>query len=310
MASIAEPQSSSVHDLFAQQPQSILLASLDDLVINDQANRAFIPPNSFPNLSEYLNQVGYESFVTNPIPPTKKLLCKIIRKRNIASGIFASGYPYYELYIEGTTGLQKVFFLSAIKKTTKQAKSKYWISSNRFESYDHFKNGIMGAVYSNFMGTIFRIYREQKAKKFKKELAVVTYEHNFLGFRGPRKMTLIMPSMKLCDQNDDLQSSIDLYEKYKNESLIHKQDLLVLKNKMPQWNEETQSYVLNFHGRVSQASVKNFQIVHAQHDQEYIILQFGRVGTDTFTMDIQYPMSMLMGFALAMSSFDEKRLCE
>ena len=25
---------------------------------------------------------------------------------------------------------------------------------------------------------------------------------------------------------------------------------------------ETQSYVLNFHGRVTQASVKNFQIVH------------------------------------------------
>jgi hypothetical protein len=28
------------------------------------------------------------------------------------------------------------------------------------------------------------------------------------------------------------------------------------------WNEETQSYVLNFHGRVTQASVKNFQIIH------------------------------------------------
>jgi len=25
---------------------------------------------------------------------------------------------------------------------------------------------------------------------------------------------------------------------------------------------DTQSYVLNFHGRVTQASVKNFQIVH------------------------------------------------
>ena len=25
---------------------------------------------------------------------------------------------------------------------------------------------------------------------------------------------------------------------------------------------ETQSYVLNFHGRVTQASVKNFQVVH------------------------------------------------
>jgi hypothetical protein len=32
---------------------------------------------------------------------------------------------------------------------------------------------------------------------------------------------------------------------------------------------ETQSYVLNFHGRVTQASVKNFQIVH-DNDGKYI----------------------------------------
>lgn len=40
-------------------------------------------------------------------------------------------------------------------------------------------------------------------------------------------------------------------------------DLVELHNKTPIWNEETQSYVLNFHGRVTQASVKNFQIVHS-----------------------------------------------
>ena len=38
--------------------------------------------------------------------------------------------------------------------------------------------------------------------------------------------------------------------------------LIELSNKTPVWNDDTQSYVLNFHGRVTQASVKNFQIVH------------------------------------------------
>ena len=38
--------------------------------------------------------------------------------------------------------------------------------------------------------------------------------------------------------------------------------LIELHNKRPVWNDDTQSYVLNFHGRVTQASVKNFQIVH------------------------------------------------
>lgn len=39
-------------------------------------------------------------------------------------------------------------------------------------------------------------------------------------------------------------------------------DLIELHNKAPAWNQESQSYVLNFRGRVTKASVKNFQIVH------------------------------------------------
>jgi len=50
-------------------------------------------------------------------------------------------------------------------------------------------------------------------------------------------------------------------------------DLIELHNKTPQWNEETQSYVLNFHGRVTQASVKNFQIVH-DNDGELILFNY------------------------------------
>ena len=33
---------------------------------------------------------------------------------------------------------------------------------------------------------------------------------------------------------------------------------------------ETQSYVLNFHGRVTQASVKNFQIVHDNDGKDLV----------------------------------------
>lgn len=38
-------------------------------------------------------------------------------------------------------------------------------------------------------------------------------------------------------------------------------NLIEMHNKAPVWNDDSQSYVLNFHGRVTQASVKNFQIV-------------------------------------------------
>lgn len=46
-------------------------------------------------------------------------------------------------------------------------------------------------------------------------------------------------------------------------------DLIELHNKTPSWNDDTQSYVLNFHGRVTQASVKNFQIVHDSDGESF-----------------------------------------
>lgn len=58
------------------------------------------------------------------------------------------------------------------------------------------------------------------------------------------------------------------------ETLLTRQDngntenLVILNNKSPSWNEQTQSYVLNFHGRVTQASVKNFQIVHPDNGEK------------------------------------------
>lgn len=46
------------------------------------------------------------------------------------------------------------------------------------------------------------------------------------------------------------------------------ESVIELHNKTPVWNDDTQSYVLNFHGRVTQASVKNFQIIH-DNDRKY-----------------------------------------
>ncbi|PKA63884.1 Tubby-like F-box protein 5 [Apostasia shenzhenica] len=71
---------------------------------------------------------------------------------------------------------------------------------------------------------------------------------------------------------------------------------LVLKNKAPRWHEQLQCWCLNFKGRVTVASVKNFQLVAAvdsSHDippteQEKVILQFGKIGKDIFTMDYRF----------------------
>lgn len=102
---------------------------------------------------------------------------------------------------------------------------------------------------------------------------------------------------------------------------------LVLKNKAPRWHEQLQCWCLNFRGRVTVASVKNFQLIAAtqppppssapapasqpaQSDHDKIILQFGKVGKDMFTMDYRYPLSAFQAFAICLSSFDTKLACE
>ncbi len=42
----------------------------------------------------------------------------------------------------------------------------------------------------------------------------------------------------------------------------------------------------------------------------YVIMQFGRVSDNCFSMDYQFPMSAVQAFAIALSSFDGKLLCE
>jgi len=86
-------------------------------------------------------------------------------------------------------------------------------------------------------------------------------------------MTVILPGMTQAQERvrvipGGMQDT--LLESFKTRNM---NNLIVLHNKTPVWNEETQSYVLNFHGRVTHASVKNFQVVH-DSDSKFIFLSF------------------------------------
>jgi hypothetical protein len=82
--------------------------------------------------------------------------------------------------------------------------------------------------------------------------------------------------------------------------------LLAMQNRPPWWNIELGSFVLNFGGRVSVASVKNFQLCD-RNDQGTIMLQFGRIqGRHSFTMDYQHPLTAVQAFSIAISSLQSK----
>jgi hypothetical protein len=99
------------------------------------------------------------------------------------------------------------------------------------------------------------------------------------------------------NQNDDGEVLSDIQDNF---------GLLSLQNRPPWWNAELGAFVLNFGGRVSVASVKNFQLCD-RNDNEDIMLQFGRIkGRHLFTMDFSYPLSPVQAFAVAISSLQSK----
>ncbi|XP_050821710.1 tubby-related protein 3 isoform X3 [Gopherus flavomarginatus] len=228
--------------------------------------------------------------------------------------------PYSESERPSSATSQKsaTTFLLAGRKRKKSKTSNYLIS---IDPTDLSREGesFIGKLRSNLMGTKFTVYDHgvspgkaqgliEKAHT-RQELAAICYETNVLGFKGPRKMSVIIPGMNMNHKRIPIRPRNEhesLLSKWQNKNL---ENLIELHNKAPVWNDDTQSYVLNFHGRVTQASVKNFQIVH-ENDPDYIVMQFGRVAEDVFTLDYNYPLCALQAFAIGLSSFDSKLACE
>ncbi|XP_071065476.1 tubby-related protein 2 isoform X3 [Dasypus novemcinctus] len=254
-----------------------------------------------------------EAYVLRPALRSRTVQCRISRdKRGVDKGMF----PFYYLYLEAADG--RKHFLLAGRKRKRSKTSNYLIS---LDPTDLSRDGdnFVGKVRSNVLGTKFTIFDNGvnpdrknfvlESARIREELGAVCYETNVLGFRGPRKMTVIIPGIDAQNQR------ISVQPQNEQETLLSRlqrganQGLVLLQNKAPSWSDESGAYVLNFHGRVTRASVKNFQIVHPD-DPDYLVLQFGRVAPDTFTMDFRFPLCPLQAFAICLSSFDGKLACE
>ncbi|XP_038717970.1 tubby-like F-box protein 5 [Tripterygium wilfordii] len=203
------------------------------------------------------------------------------------------------------------------------------------------------AVQSNY-GALFKVHSNQvypRVSASNCRVGTISYELNILRTRGPRRMqctmhaipfsaiqeggtaptpvefpncqALHLPSSPVLEGNKQFVgfSSTCLSEQQES---VRRTDPLVLKNKAPRWHEQLQCWCLNFKGRVTVASVKNFQLVAATDscenvpaaEQEKVILQFGKIGKDIFTMDYRYPLSAFQAFTICLSSFDTKPACE
>lgn len=250
-----------------------------------------------------------EKFVMEPAPQGVTVKCRVTRDQR---GMDKSLYPLYYLHLDN----EKKTFLLAGRKRKKSTTSNYLIS---IDATDLSRGGenFVGKLRSNLMGTKFTVFdnavNPEKAlpdmSNARQELAGIIYETNVLGIKGPRRMTVIIPGMSKDNERVPLRPRNEcdgLLIRFQNRRM---ENLIELHNKTPVWNEETASHVLNFNGRVTQASIKNFQIVHNK-DLDYVVMQFGRIADDIFTLDYNYPLCAVQAFAIALSSFDGKIACE
>uniref|UniRef100_A0A3B3ZMI0 Tubby C-terminal domain-containing protein n=1 Tax=Periophthalmus magnuspinnatus TaxID=409849 RepID=A0A3B3ZMI0_9GOBI len=253
-----------------------------------------------------------EKFALRPAPKEVTIQCRVTRdRRGMEKGMF----PTYYLHLEKDDG--KRVFLMAGRKRKKCKTANYLISTDP-TNLSRNTNSYIGKLRSNVLGTKFTVYDggENPEKKpfikesesVRQELAAICYETNVLGFKGPRKMTVIIPGM-IDDERVSIAPKNELETLLTRHANHNTDQLITLINKCPSWNEQTHSYVLNFHGRVTQASVKNFQIIHPDNE-DYIVMQFGRVAEDVFSMDYSYPLCALQAFAITLSAFDSKLACE
>jgi tubby-related protein 1 len=282
--------------------------------------------------------VGYES-----------LKCYIRRKK---TGTFIKANKY-EMFLE-----QGNRFLMSASKSSKASKSSNYIISADPNGAQRDGPDFLGKLRSNFVGTQFVLYDDGlnpkkviagsgRQVRVRREHAAVIYATNVMGTKGPRKMAVHVPKTHPDGSVEPFQPRTDAFsdpgslvmqggenardnspgppswqpassEPAIEQTLSFSDELC---NRPPRWmGGEVGAYVLNFEGRVTMASVKNFQLIRKtdlpaelsgqKRNNGNVLLQFGRVGKDRFNVDIRYPMTPFQAFGIILSSFDGKMACE
>ncbi|KAG1367908.1 tubby-like F-box protein 1 [Cocos nucifera] len=268
--------------------------------------------------------ITFPSSLKQPGPRDSPIQCFI--KRNKKNSTF---YLYLSLT---QTFMDKGKFLLAARRFRHGAHTEYILSLDA-DDLSQGSKAYMGKLRSDFLGTKFTIYdsrppydgakaaSSRASRRFASkqispqvsssnfEVGQVSYKFNLLKSRGPRRMhcTLQCLSAQEIAEDDSMKS------KGQNPG-----GSVVLRNKAPRWHEHLQCWCLNFHGRVTVASVKNFQLVAITDpsqpwgigDGDTVLLQFGKVGDDMFTMDYRQPLSAFQAFAICLTSFGTKFACE
>lgn len=285
------------------------------------------PPRPFAIASiedvDFGDPAATRALLMGPCPRRDGVVQLVIRRNK---GLKNALSPEYRVYLRSGSGETETFLMTSKKRTFASKTSSYLISMSR-NDHDKRSENVLGKLRSNFLGTEYVIYDGGKNPEFddayydesngsgevRRELGAVLYAPSTaLGAKSPRKMTVCISRV-----DDESGEPLRVWQPRTNGSdedrLIpavkearEEDKIFCFRNKPPTWSDEAGAYVLNFNGRVTMASVKNFQLLNGEEQ----VLQFGRVGKDEFSVDVKWPLSLFQAFAVCLSSFDSKLGCD
>ena len=269
----------------------IKYASDGSLLRNETTGGKILKPMSF------INKAHRQGLRTDLVQ------CVIIRDRTGMTG--GRLFPTYELINEVT------------KKTILLAKK---MNLNRTSNY-HFFDMTRGAAGSKLTKKSGNYLGKLRAKNGSRteyvllsknsvshdELAAVMFDRLSIFEQlkegsQPRKMIVALPPLDTEDcpipqpMVEGGNSMIGSLYSSKKDFKMH-----YLETKEPVF--ENGNFRLNFGGRVTIPSVKNYQLVYS-HDVNEIICQFGKVGDEKFHLDYKFPLNALQAFATAICQFN------
>jgi tubby-related protein 1 len=230
---------------------------------------------------------------------TNHVQCLIVREKS--KGLAKKGTTY-QLILEDT---KKCMILA--KKMAMNKTSNYHL----FDMTRGLVNENLTKKSGNYLGKLRAVNTSRtkyvlvgKASE-REEIAGISFDRNSMYNQisegsQPRKLQALLPALDSNGVPIPHKTTSEAESMHDKEA-SDKSQFFRLTTKEPTF--ENGNYRLNFKGRVSVPSVKNFQLISPDSPDD-IICQFGKVGDDRFHLDYKEPLNAMQALALALCQFN------
>ena len=201
------------------------------------------------------------------------------------------------------------------------------------EDEDDFRrhgDAYVGQMKSTMGGTQFHLYDHGISKSegggllpeiARKQHALLVYATNMLG-RVPNAMSLVIsrPGRGGAFYDDEgagdgggaagkagEKDSSSMYRAYSEiGGKAGGEDFVVVRTRRPKWNAKMEAWTMDFKGRAKLASKKNFILTDPNDESDRVLMLFGKVTKNRWSLDYAPPLNPLTCLFVALSAFSSK----